>query len=174
MMCRLLQQMPEDRILKLKSIILTRQFLLRWRISLLMNQPNHRANSNIYGFSTNTPTSWAWVFTPATVTYVGGTNASSQHPQVQFNAAGSYDVELTATNGSGSDTETKSNYINVSIPAPVADFSADNTTPETTETVNFTDLSTNSPTSWAWVFTPDTITYMNGTNASSQHPKVQV
>ncbi|MEE4258631.1 MAG: PKD domain-containing protein, partial [Bacteroidales bacterium] len=123
--------------------------------------------------STNTPTSWAWVFTPNTVTYVGGTSASHQNPQVQFNAAGSYDVALTATNGSGSDTETKISYINATTPPPVADFVADNTTPETTETVNFTDLSTNSPTSWVWVFTPNTITYMNSTNANSQHPKVR-
>jgi len=40
--------------------------------------------------------------------------------------------------------------------APVADFSANNTTITVGGSVNFTDLSTNSPTSWAWTFTGGT------------------
>ncbi len=94
--------------------------------------------------STNTPTSWSWIFTPSTVTFVGGTTASSQNPEVQFNAAGDYTVELTATNISGSDAETKVDYIFV-INVPAADFEADNVAPGIGETVNFTDLSTNNP-----------------------------
>lgn len=61
--------------------------------------------------STNSPTSWAWTFSPTTVTYVGGTSASSQNPQVQFNAAGSYTVTLVATNAFGNDNEIKTAYI---------------------------------------------------------------
>jgi PKD repeat protein len=61
--------------------------------------------------STNTPTSWAWTFSPTTVIYVGGTTAASQHPQVQFNAAGPYTVTLVATNTSGNDSEVKTAYI---------------------------------------------------------------
>ena len=78
--------------------------------------------------STNDPTSWSWAFTPSTVSYVGGTNSASQNPEVQFNAAGNYTVELTATNSGGSDTETKTDYIFV-VDVPVADFEADNTPP---------------------------------------------
>ncbi len=63
--------------------------------------------------SANIPTSWTWTFNPATVTYVGGTSATSQNPQVQFNAAGNYSVQLTATNAHGSDSEVKNNYISV-------------------------------------------------------------
>jgi PKD repeat protein len=63
--------------------------------------------------STNIPTSWLWAFSPNTVTYVGGTNSTSQNPQVQFNALGQYTVTLTATNAYGSDSEVKTNYINV-------------------------------------------------------------
>ncbi len=59
------------------------------------------------------PTSWLWAFSPNTVTYVGGTSATSQNPQVQFNALGYYTVTLTATNTYGSDSEIKTNYINV-------------------------------------------------------------
>ncbi|MHC1774644.1 MAG: PKD domain-containing protein [Lentimicrobium sp.] len=63
--------------------------------------------------TSNLPTSWLWSFSPANVIYVGGTNAGSQNPQVQFTATGLYTVSLTATNAYGSDTETKTGYINV-------------------------------------------------------------
>ena len=62
--------------------------------------------------TTNDPTSWSWSFTPSTITYVEGTDENSQNPQVVFDEAGAYTVELTATNDDGSDTETKENYIN--------------------------------------------------------------
>ena len=127
---------------------------------------------NFTDLSTNSPTSWAWTFTPLTVTYTGGTTANSQNPQVQFDNAGDYTVELFATNSGGSDTETKSDYIAVIYP-PVADFEADNLAPELGETVTFTDLSTNSPTSWAWTFTPSTVSYVGGTTAANQNPQVQ-
>ena len=61
--------------------------------------------------STNLPTGWAWTFSPTTVTYVGGTSATSQNPQVQFNAIGPYTVALTATNAYGNNTNTKTSYI---------------------------------------------------------------
>ncbi len=56
---------------------------------------------------------------------------------------------------------------------PVADFSADIRIPQTSQTVTFSDLSTNAPTSWHWSFTPSTITWQNGTSATSQNPEVQ-
>lgn len=58
------------------------------------------------------PTAWTWSFSPATVTYVGGTTANSRNPQVQFNNAGFYSVSLTSTNAAGSSSNTKTNYIN--------------------------------------------------------------
>ncbi len=61
--------------------------------------------------STGNPTSWSWTFTPSTVTYVDGTSATSQNPKVQFTAVGNYTVALTVSDGSGNDTETKTNYI---------------------------------------------------------------
>ncbi len=56
--------------------------------------------------------------------------------------------------------------------APVADFTADSLTPSNVDTVHFTDLSGNNPTSWEWSFDPATITYVNGTDENSQNPEV--
>ncbi|MEN9440038.1 MAG: hypothetical protein RLZ33_114, partial [Bacteroidota bacterium] len=58
--------------------------------------------------STNA-TSWSWNFgagaTPATST--------AQNPTVTFNTAGTNTITLTATNGFGSDVETKTNYVTI-------------------------------------------------------------
>lgn len=70
--------------------------------------------------SQNNPTGWAWTITPAAgFTYVNGTSATSQNPQVQFTTLGIYDVELVATNGFGSNTFTIPAYINVGTGAAV-------------------------------------------------------
>ncbi|MFH1320582.1 MAG: reprolysin-like metallopeptidase [Bacteroidota bacterium] len=64
---------------------------------------------NFTDLSTESPTSWLWTFT-------GGTPASSsaKNPAgITYNTAGTYTVSLQATNASGSDTETKVNYITV-------------------------------------------------------------
>ena len=68
--------------------------------------------------STNGPTTWSWSFDPATFTYMNGTNAGSQYPEVTFDVAGSYDVTLIATNAEGSDSEVKTAYINATDPLP--------------------------------------------------------
>jgi len=52
--------------------------------------------------STNTPTSWAWDFTGATP----ATSAIQNPSFICYSAPGTYTAKLTATNGSGSDTET--------------------------------------------------------------------
>ena len=123
--------------------------------------------------SANNPTSWLWDITPGTFEFIEGTNSTSQNPVCIFNQAGDYTVSLTATNVGGSDTETKNNYISVSQAAPVADFEADNTEPSVGMAVQFTDLSLYDPTSWLWEFDPSTITYLDGTDETSQNPVVQ-
>ena len=116
------------------------------------------------------PTGWTWTFSPATVTYQGGTNANSQNPQVSFDNAGAYTATLVSTDGTNNDTETKTSYINVAD--FVADFSANNVTPTTAQTVTFTDGTATAATGWTWTFAPATVTYQGGTNTNSQNPQV--
>lgn len=65
--------------------------------------------------STNTPTSWSWSITPASGWSYSSGSATSQNPQVTFTTQGVYTVALTATNAAGSDVETKTNYITVTL-----------------------------------------------------------
>lgn len=100
--------------------------------------------------SSNSPTSWSWTFT-------GGSPATSnsQNPTIAYAAPGVYDVTLVATNPYGSGSITKTGYITItSCPlAPTAAFSGSPTTLCAGGNVTFTDLSTNNPTNWNWVFT---------------------
>ncbi len=61
--------------------------------------------------SSYSPTAWQWSFTPTTVRYKNNTSSISQNPQVEFDATGTYEVTLVASNASVSDTETKTGYI---------------------------------------------------------------
>ncbi len=117
---------------------------------------------NFTDLSSNDPTSWLWSFP-------GGTPSGStaENPTVTYSSPGNYNVTLTATNASGSDDETKTNYITVTTPVPpVANFTASTTNPSVGGSVNFTDTSTNNPTSWSWTFeggTPGSSTAQNPT-----------
>ncbi|PCJ79766.1 MAG: hypothetical protein COA57_15385, partial [Flavobacteriales bacterium] len=63
---------------------------------------------NFTDLSINVPTAWSWDLT-------GGTPTSStqQNPSVVYNTLGTYPVKLVASNSFGSDSLTKTNYINV-------------------------------------------------------------
>jgi PKD repeat protein len=65
--------------------------------------------------SSNSPTSWSWNFGG------GGTpnTSTQQSPTITFNTPGTYNVTLTATNGTGSDQEIRTGYILVR-PRPTA------------------------------------------------------
>jgi Zn-dependent metalloprotease len=60
--------------------------------------------------SLENPTSWSW-------TFEGGTPSTStaQNPTVTYNTVGTFNVTLTVCNAQGCDTETKVDYITVSV-----------------------------------------------------------
>ena len=65
--------------------------------------------------STGNPTQWSWTLTGATPS-----TSTAQNPAVVYNTAGTYTVALTASKTGSTDTETKTDYITVSLPsAPV-------------------------------------------------------
>ena len=89
---------------------------------------------------------WLWDFGD-------GNSSTEQNPSHIYTTAGTYEVSLTVTNSQGDDTKIRSDYIVVTAPpAPTAAFSSDTQAGASPLTVNFTDQSTNSPTSWAWDF----------------------
>ncbi len=96
--------------------------------------------------STSSPTTWLWDFGD-------GTTSPEQHPVHEYTAAGTYTVSLTATNDDGSDTETRPEYITVTpLVLPIADFTVNTTSGQVPLAVEFTDISSGTPTSWSWAF----------------------
>jgi gliding motility-associated-like protein len=64
--------------------------------------------SHTPAYNTNAGTeTYEWIITPATFSFVGGTNANNSFPQVQFNAYGTYNVKVRFTNDCGIDSATQ-------------------------------------------------------------------
>lgn len=97
--------------------------------------------------STNNPSSWHWDFGD-------GNTSTQQNPLHTYTMAGVYTVELTATNSFGSNDKTKFNFITINVAgsAPVAAFTVSRISISVGQSVQFTDQSTNVPTSWNWNF----------------------
>jgi PKD repeat protein len=107
----------------------------------------------------NNPTSWSWSFP-------GGTPSSSilKNPVVSYPTNGIYNVTLTASNSTESNTKTKTAYVTVGSASVAANFSANKTSVIAGDVINYSDLSTNTPTSWLWSFpggTPSSSTLQN-------------
>jgi len=100
------------------------------------------------------PTTWIWDFGD-------GTNSTEQNPVHTFANGASYDVVMTATRGSETDSATT--VINVNG-VPITDFVADKTAVGVGEVVSFSDLTKNTPTAWDWSFG-------DGTESAVQNPQ---
>jgi PKD repeat protein len=95
--------------------------------------------------SANSPSSWVWSFGD-------GSTSTVQNPSHTYVIAGTYTVTMTATNAGGSSTVTRSDYITVELTTPVASFKANTTSGTPPLVVQFTDTSSDTPTSWYWYF----------------------
>jgi len=107
--------------------------------------------------SVDLPTSWQWDFGD-------GQTSGEQNPVHMYMNEGTYTVTLTVRNNFGQDTKIRSNLIEVGY-GPAVDFIADKTTVGVGRVVTFTDLSSNSPTSWVWDFGDGS----TGTGAKPDH-----
>lgn len=63
--------------------------------------------------STLVPTSWNWIISPATVSFIESTDANSENPVITFNESGNYTITLEATNAIGTDDTVMVDYIQV-------------------------------------------------------------
>ena len=115
--------------------------------------------------------SWEW-------TFEGGTPATSseQHPAgVTWDTPGTYAVTLTAGNSWGTNSVTKTGYIEVSADAlPEVEFFASDSLVCTSQVFSVQDFSGVCPQGWQWEITPGSFTFENGTNENSQHIDISV
>jgi PKD repeat protein len=95
--------------------------------------------------STGSPTSWSWDFGD-------DSTSATQSPVHTYTKAGIHSVVLTATNSAGSNQIVRRDYITVIALVPDANFTGTPTSGTKPLNVTFTDLSTNTPTSWNWDF----------------------
>ena len=108
--------------------------------------------------SENYPTSWNWDFGDGTA------NSTEQNPVHTYTSVGTYNVTLNVTNRAGSAEKSEIDYIIAkNAVTPIANFSAEPTTGNAPLAVQFTDKSSNNPTSWLWDFG-------DGSNSTDKNP----
>lgn len=112
-------------------------------------------------------------YVSASWTFDGGSPATSTatNPTVTYSNHGTYDATLTIVNTNGCSSSTTEQITVYEAVPPVADFSASETQITAGNSVTFTDLSTNMPTSWSWTFeggTPATSNLQNPTVTYSE------
>lgn len=100
---------------------------------------------NFTDLSVDSVDTWDWDFGD------GGTS-TDQNPSHDYATPGTYTVTLNVTGPGGSDSHTKTDYIVVHFPPPVAEFIGFPTTGSPPLNVNFTDQSTGQVDTWSWDF----------------------
>lgn len=106
----------------------------------------------VHDLSSNNPTAWRWDFGDMTMNF-----SYDQNPTYTYAVEGEYSICMMATNECG--TTAFCAFVDIGCNPPQAAF----TSQSNELSVNFTDTSTESPTSWAWDFG-------DGTTSIEQHP----
>jgi len=88
---------------------------------------------------------WEWDFGD-------GTGATTQHAQHTYEVAGTYSVSLIVSGPGGTDRQTRTNYISVAPPPPIAAFTASPRSGVAPLTVTFSDTSSGRITERTWDF----------------------
>ena len=101
-------------------------------------------------------TSWLWDFGDGGI-------STEQHPVHVYQEPDTYSVSLTVSGLYNDNNATRSDYIQVRYPAPVADFEASPRTGEVSLAVQFTDHSTGVINEWNW-------TFGDGSTSQTQNP----
>jgi len=124
---------------------------------------------NFFDLSLNIPTGWSWVFD-------GGEpdNSLEKNPEnILYSTEGSFSVELTTSNVAGNNTVVKEGYITTSSTIlPEVAFGISALDGCISDTISFSDSTQFLPRQWNWEFSPSTVTFVQGTDASSQNPVV--
>jgi PKD repeat protein len=99
--------------------------------------------------STGPLVSWLWSFGDGGI-------STEQNPLHTYSTPSTHTVSLTVSNGSGSSTQTRTNYIAGYLPI-IADFTSNTQSGAAPLSVSFTDVSSNTPTSWKWEYRNATV-----------------
>lgn len=112
---------------------------------------------------------WSWSFGDPN----SGINNTStlQNPTHTFASAGVYNVRLIVTSSAGC-RDTITTPVVIQLASPIAGFTSNSFNPYVGANTNLIDVSLNSPTSWNWSFSPNSVTFKNGTTSTSQNPVV--
>ncbi len=153
---------------------------LGYSVSGASTYPSIRYTGRLAGDALGTMTiTEGTIFTGSTYQYLGAgySNRWGDYSMMSVDPADDHSFWYTQEYTSGGwNWRTRIAEFQFTSPAspPISDFTADNTLPaNASTTVNFTNLSTNSPTYNLWTFNPSTVTYMGGTNANSENPSVR-
>jgi PKD repeat protein len=124
--------------------------------------------TNFYNLSTGNGLVYAWDFETD-----GIIDQTSRDGDYTYLTPGHKVATLEAENcvAKGIHSETIV-VVNPSFKPKIA-FGTEFTRPSTSDVVLFKDSSTQGPNTWTWTFTPNTITYLNGTDSSSKNPQVK-
>lgn len=111
---------------------------------------------NFTDTSSGNPTIWHWDFGDET-------NSTEENPSHTYYTPGTYNVTLNASNSYGYSWANKTNFITVNFNPLIANFTASPMSGNAPLVVQFTDTSTDFPTSWLWDFG-------DGSNSTEQNP----